>query len=150
MRVRFYAVSAALVGLLAALPITSCSTTQSMAGYGSERGSPQMFPISYEEADRILATAMASVFAGQPISRVEFPNRGYQATLRFAFDTHTIVGYVVSAAGVAPDGTKSAGYYFEVSGSGTMPISGGSKVQAVYDRAIQDASLLASPLPQTR
>jgi hypothetical protein len=140
----------AFAGLVMTAPLASCSTTQSMAGYGSDRSSPQMFPISYEEADRILATAMASVFAGQPISRVEFPNRGYQATLRFAFDTHTIVGYVVSAEGLAQDGTKKDGYYFEVSGSGTMPISGGSKVQAVYDRAVQDASRIAAPLPQTR
>ena len=149
MRSRFSAV-AIIVAVLAASPLASCSTTQSMAGSGPDRSSAQMFPLSYDEADRILATAMASVFAGQPISRVEFPNRGYQATLRFAFDTHTIVGYAVPSAGTAPDGARVEGYFFEVSGSGTMPISGNSKVQAVYDRAVQDATRLAAPLPQTR
>lgn len=136
--------------LFASLFLPSCSTTQSMAGRGADRNAAQMFPISYDEADQILAGAMAAVFAGQPISRVEFPNRGYQATLRFAFDTHVIVGYVIASAGTAPDGSRVEGYYFEVSGSGTMPISGGSKVNAVYDRAVQDASRLAAPLPQTR
>lgn len=138
------------VVFFATLLLASCSTTQSMAGRGADRNTAQMFPVSYDEADQILAGAMAAVFAGQPISRVEFPNRGYQATLRFAFDTHVIVGYVIATAGTAPDGSRVEGYYFEVSGSGTMPISGGAKVNAVYNRAVEDASRLAAPMPQTR
>lgn len=142
--------AALLAGVMSCSMLAGCSTTQSMAGSGADRSAAQMFPITYDEADGILANAMAATFAGQPISRVEFPNRGYQATLRFAFDSHTIVGYVIPSAGIDSKGSRIEGYYFEVAGSGTMPISGNSKVNSVYERVFQDASRLAAPLPQTR
>lgn len=121
-----------------------------MAGSGADRASASMFPIEEEEADRVLAVAMAAAFAGDPVSRVEFPNRGYQATMKFLLDSHTIVAYRIPASGLRADGERVSGFYFEVSANGTMPISGGNKANQVYDRIIAEASALADPLPMTR
>jgi hypothetical protein len=130
--------------------LSSCSSTMTMAGSGSDRASALMFPLTEQQADRILATAMTSEFAGSPISRVEFPNKGYQATIRFALDSHSIVAYMISANGVTPAGETVSGYYFEVSNSGTMPLSGGTRARNLYERLIRDASVLAPPIGQSR
>jgi len=106
-----------------------------------------MFPISSEQADRILATATTGEFAGSAISRVEFPNKGYQATIRFALDSHTIVAYMISAKGKKGDGTVVDGFYFEVSNSGTMPLSGGKRAKKLFERLVRDASVIATPTP---
>lgn len=90
---------------------------------------------------------MAREFAGSPISRVEFPNKGYQATIRFMLDSHTIVAYMVSAKGKTPNGGLVDGFYFEVSNAGTMPLSGGKRAGKVYESLVRDASLIAQALP---
>lgn len=118
-----------------------------MVGTGGDRSAATMFPLTTEQADRILATAMAREFAGSPVSRVEFPNKGYQATFRFALDSHTIVAYMISAKGKGPNGAMLDGYYFEVSNSGTMPLSGGKRAGKVYESLIRDASMVSQPLP---
>lgn len=138
----------AIFGLLTLAVLASgCSTSETMLAQDPGQGSPKMFPISAEDADRILATAMSAEFAGSPISRVEFPNKGYQATIRFALDSHNIVGYMISAVGTNSAGEKVEGFYFEVSSHGTMPISGSSRAQSVYARLLRDAGTIASPLP---
>jgi hypothetical protein len=108
-----------------------------------------MYPLSDAQADRVLATAMASEFSGSPISRVEFPNKGYTATMRFLFDSHQITAVRVPAKG--RDGEQTVeGFYFEVNDAGTMLISGRSRAGKVYERVIHEAGLLARPLPQGR
>ena len=136
-----------MVGLLACCLLWSCAGTLSTAGYGSDTPSPQMFPFSPEAADKILATAMAGEFAGNPVSRVEFPNKGYQVTIRFALDSHTIVAYMIPAKGRTDTGEIVPGFAFEVSHSGTMPISGGSRASSLFKRIVYDANLTARPLP---
>ncbi|MDC0157071.1 hypothetical protein OAK38_04845 [Verrucomicrobia bacterium] len=97
------------------------------------------YEMSEEQADKLVASAMASEFAGS-ISRVEFPNKGYQATIRFAIDTHTIVAYFIPASG----GGKK-GFVFEVNHSGTMPISGSSRARSTYNKIIDRAALQFKP-----
>jgi len=53
-----------------------------MALTGASGQSPEMFPISAEQADRILAIAMAGEFSDAVISRVELPYKGYTTTIR--------------------------------------------------------------------
>jgi hypothetical protein len=130
--------------------LSACSSTQTMAGRGSDSTSAQMFPLTEEQADKLLATVMTSEFAGSPISRVEFPNKGYQTTVQFILDSHTIIAYRVAAKGVTPSGKRVSGYYFTVSSGGTMPISQGSRASRVYQRLKAEASALAPPLPVAR
>lgn len=86
---------------------------------------PERRPLSAEDADRILAGAMVEVFPDAPIERVALPLPivRYQATLRIAFDTHTITA----------SGTPEAGSYrFTVSDFGTIPLSGGARAAKLY------------------
>lgn len=137
-----------LVGLLAGTALlTGCAGTISTVGHGSDKASAQMFPLSTEAADKVIATAMAGEFAGSAVSRVEFPNKGYQATIRFALDSHTIVAYKIPAKGRNSKGEVVPGFAFEVSHSGTMPISGGGRASSLFKRIVHDATLTAGPLP---
>ncbi|ARU05563.1 hypothetical protein CCO03_13510 [Comamonas serinivorans] len=137
------------VGLLG-----GCSHTQSMAPVGGT-GAALMYPLTDAQADRVLATAMASEFSGSPISRVEFPNKGYTATMRFLLDSHQITAVRVPARGKAPEPSAAGealveGFYFEVNDAGTMLISGRNRASKVYERIVHEAGLLTKPLTQGR
>ena len=135
-------------GLLAAA-LAGCSSTRTMASAPADARPATMFPLSAEQADRLLATAMTSEFPGSAISRVEFPNKGYTTTIRFLLDSHQITASMVAARGL--DGGKPVdGFYFEVNDAGTMPVSGGLRAGKVFDRLVHDASQLAPALPQSR
>ena len=140
--------STALIGAVAVLAMLGgCSHTNSMAPVGGATAT--MFPLSDEQADRVLATAMTSEFVGTPISRVEFPNKGYTATIRFVLDSHQITAVRIPARG--RDGERMVeGFYFEVNDAGTMLISGRNRASKVYERALHEAGLLAKPLPMGR
>lgn len=139
-------ISRALVVFTALLLLVGCSTQSTARGDG-DRAAGSVFLITPEQADRILATAMTAQFSGSPISRVELPNKGYQTTVRFLLDSHTIVAYMISAKGRASDGTVQSGYAFEVSNSGTMPLSGGSRSSDLFHRLIRDASAISPAVP---
>lgn len=114
-----------------------------------------MYPLTDAQADRVLATAMASEFSGSPISRVEFPNKGYTATMRFLLDSHQITAVRVPARGKAPEPSAAGealveGFYFEVNDAGTMLISGRNRASKVYERIVHEAGLLTKPLTQGR
>ncbi len=94
------------------LILTGCAGTISTVGTSSDKASSQMFPLSHEATDKILATAMAGEFAGSAVSRVEFPNKGYQATIRFLLDSHTVVAYMIPAKGRNTAGETVPGFAF--------------------------------------
>jgi len=127
--------------------LAGCSSTQSTASGNGDKTAARVFVISQEQADRILATAISAQFPGSPISRVEFPNKGYQATVRFMLDSHTFVAYMIAARGRAVDGSVKEGYAFEVSNSGTMPLSGGTRANELFQRLIRDASSISPAVP---
>lgn len=129
--------------------ISSCSSTHTMIDTASSGGVPMMFPISAEQADKILAMAMVGEFPGAAISKLEIPNKGYSAVIRFMFDSHQINAWMIPTKGRSSEGVIN-GYYFEVNDAGTMPLSGGQKSRKVYERLVRDASIVAMPLPQTR
>ena len=129
------------------LLLCSCAGTISTLGHGHDIPSPQMFPLSPEIADKILATAMVGEFAGNIISRVEFPNNGYQTTIRFGLDSHTFIAFMIPVKGRTDKGELVHGFAFEVSHSGTMLISGPTRSNRLYNRIIHDANLVSNPLP---
>ena len=137
---------AAFVFVIFAL-VSGCSSTLSTASGDGDKAAPRVFLITAEQAERIIATAITAQFSGSPISRVEFPNKGYQATVRFLLDSHTFVAYMIAAKGRSSDGTIQPGFAFEVSNSGTMPLSGGSRASDLFQRLIRDASALSPATP---
>lgn len=126
--------------------LCGCAGTMSTVRGGSDKASAQMFPLSAEAAEKVLATAMAGEFAGSPVSRVEFPNKGYQVTMRSALDSHTVVAYMIPARGRNSAGEVVSGYAFEVSHSGTM-FAGGSRARRLFERIVHESTLAARPLP---
>ncbi|MBA4802428.1 MAG: hypothetical protein H2040_11245 [Euryhalocaulis sp.] len=142
-------VSVLCAAIGSALLLSACSSTQSMANL-SETGAGIMFPVDEQTADQILASAMSRQFSGSPISRVTLPNPGYQTTIRFLLDSHTVVAYMIPVSSLSTEGEMIEGFYFEVSNSGTMPISGGNNADQLYDLIIEYAEREADPLPITR
>lgn len=140
-------IAQALFLFISLVLITGCASTQSMVGTGADRSSAKMFHFTPEQADKILSTAMAGEFSGSPISRVEFPNKGYQSTIRFLLDSHTITAYMISAKGRTKDGSIVDGFYYEVNDVGTMTISGRKRAKRLYKRLILDASAVSEPIP---
>src|SRR6266508_5223461 len=64
--------------------------------------------------------------------------RGYSADQRFALDWYTHRVLVIPAIGMDAGGREVRGYLFDISGSGSMPISGSAKHKE-FIRVIQEA-----------
>ena len=127
--------------------LVGCSSSRSTAAGPGGPAEAVMFPLSAEQADKIIASAVAAEFPGKPVSRVEFPNKGYQVTIRFALDSHTIVATMIPAKGRKPDGEVAEGFVFEVNDSGTMVISGRRRASKLFKRINERARVAAQPLP---
>ena len=112
--------------------------------------SEPVYLISEAQADQILVDAMNVEFGTSPIVRIEHPNRGYQATIKFLFDSHQIIATMVPSRGLRADGTVQDGYYFAVTHSGTMPLSGMSRSKRLRERLSQAASALSPSVPAAR
>lgn len=109
-----------------------------------------VFLITDAQADRILVDAMNVEFGNSPIVRVEHPNKGYQATISFLFDSHQIVATMVPSQGRLADDSVRDGYYFNVTHNGTMPLSGMSRANRLRDRLSQAATALSPSVPAAR
>lgn len=112
--------------------------------------SEPVYLITEAQADQILVDAMNAEFGTSPIVRVEHPNRGYQATIKFLFDSHQIVGTMVPSRGRKADGTVQDGFYFNVSHSGTMPLSGIARSKRLKYRLNDAATALSPSVPSAR
>lgn len=141
-------VSAALmVGVLA---LSGCASAPARTPGTYVSQSEPVYLITEAQADQILVDAMNVEFGSDPIVRVEAPNKGYQATIKFLFDSHQIVATMVPSRGRAGYGSVQAGYYFNVSHSGTMPLSAMSRSKRMRERLSQAASALSPSVPAAR
>ncbi len=145
MKAFVYAALAA--GLLA---ISGCASAPARTPGTYVSQSEPVYLISEAQADRILVDAMNIEFGSDPIVRVEHPNKGYQATIKFLFDSHQIVATMVPSRGRSGDGSVEDGYYFNVSHSGTMPLSGISRSKRMRDRLTEAAGALTPSVPAAR
>lgn len=131
--------------VLAALLVAGCpSGTYTTADAYSQNG--KVFPMTSEEANKVLATAMATQFPGVPIVPVEFPLKGYTATVYFGLDHHAFLASMVPANGRSSTGEVVKGYAFQVSHNGTF-ISGSSRAKDLFNLILGDASQVTRPLP---
>lgn len=145
MKAFVYAALAA--GLLA---ISGCASAPARTPGSYVSQSEPMYLITEAQADRILVDAMNVEFGSDPIVRVEHPNRGYQATIKFLFDSHQIVATMVPSRGRSGDGSVQDGYYFNVTHSGTMPLSGMSRSKRMRERLTEAATALSPSVPAAR
>lgn len=133
-----------------ALAISGCASAPARTPGTYVSQSEPMFLISEAQADQILVDAMNVEFGTSPIVRVEHPNKGYQATITFLFDSHQIVATMVPSRGRSGEGAVQDGYYFNVTHSGTMPLSGMSRSKRLRERLSQAATALSPRVPAAR
>ncbi len=136
--------------LAGAMVIGGCASAPARTPGTYVSQSEPVFLITEAQADQILVDAMNAEFGTSPIVRVEHPNRGYQATIKFLFDSHQIVSTMVPSRGQKADGTVQDGFYFTVSHSGTMPISGIARSKRLKDRLNDAATALSPSVPSAR
>lgn len=143
----------------AAVPAALCFGVLALSGCASGPArtpgtyvsqSEPVYLITEAQADRILVDAMNVEFGNDPIVRVEHPNKGYQATIKFLFDSHQVVATMVPSRGRSGDGAVHDGYYFNVTHSGTMPLSGMSRSKRLRERLSQAATALSPSVPAAR
>jgi len=98
-----------------------------------------IYRVSEEEAFTIALDAYALLLPKQSVDDVvDGRRRGYSADQRFALDWYTHRVLVVPAVGTDSRGREVDGYWFDISGSGSMPISGSAKHKELL-RVIEDA-----------
>ncbi len=136
--------------VVAALAFSGCASAPAMTPGSYVSRSEPVFLISETEADQILVDAMNAEFGTSPIVRVEYPHKGYQATIKFLFDSHQIVATMVPSTGLRADGSAEAGYYFNVTHSGTMPLSGIARSNRLRKRLSDAATSLSPSVPAAR
>ena len=141
-------VYAALV--TSALVVGGCASAPARTPGTYVSQSEPVYLITEAQADQILVESMNAEFGTSPIVRVEHPNRGYQATIKFLFDSHQIVGTMVPSRGRKADGSVQDGFYFTVSHSGTMPISGIARSKRLKDRLNAAATTISQSVPSAR
>lgn len=141
-------VYAALVA--GALVISGCASAPARAPGTYVSQSEPVYLITETQADQILVDAMNVEFGTSPIVRIEQPNRGYQATIKFLIDSHQIVATMVPSRGRKADGTVQDGFYFTVTHSGTMPLSGIARSNRLRERLTKAATALSPSVPAAR
>lgn len=138
-------VSAALaVGVLA---LSGCASAPARTPGTYVSQSEPVYLITEAQADQILVDTMNVEFGTAPIVRIDSPNKGYQATIRFLIDSHQIVTTMVPSQGRAADGSVQAGYYFNVTHSGTMPLSGIARAKRTRERISEAATAISPSVP---
>lgn len=113
------------------------STTLVRSEQGEER---VIYRISEEKAFTIALDAYAILLPKQSVDDIVDgqQRRGYSADQRFALDWYTHRVLVIPAVGTDGGGHEVHGYWFDISGSGSMPISGNTKHQE-FLRVIQES-----------
>ena len=125
----------AIIGL-AVVGCASSSTTLVRPDPGSKE---VIYRISEEKAFTIALEAYAQLLPKQSVDDVvEAGRRGYSADQRFALDWYTHRVLVIPAVGTDTSGRDVHGYWFDISGSGSMPITGGAKHKE-FLKVIEDA-----------
>jgi putative oligomerization/nucleic acid binding protein len=122
---RSWATATLAMIVLAVAGCASSSTTLVRPDLGTKQ---VVYRISEEKAFTIALDAYAHLLPKQSVDDVvEAGRRGYSADQRFALDWYKHRVLVIPAVGTDAGGGEVHGYWFEISGSGSMPISGGAK-----------------------
>ena len=82
-----------------------------------------------------------------PIFDIDGPGRGYQMTRAVVWDRYTTVIRVNRAEGEDANGNTVSGYYPEVSGIGTMIITGPATDEKVYRLALEKFGVVGTSKP---
>lgn len=137
-----------LIVCVLALGLAGCAGQISNTQANSPTGAV-VYPISADEADRVIGQAMIETFPGTPISAVALPNKGYTTTIRLLLDSHQITATAVPSSGMDAQGVKVNGYAFDVSNSGTMPLTASARSDALFKLINARAGAIHPAIPAT-
>ncbi|WMJ09647.1 hypothetical protein [Nitrosomonas sp. sh817] len=130
-----------------AISMVGCAASRSTAQHASADVSTQyMYPMTAEQADKVITEAMNYQFPDAPILRVELPYKGYFVTRRFLLDSQDFTARMILAKGIDQNGKTVSGFYFEVLDAGTMPISGSIRASSLFDKIIEIANNISKPI----
>ncbi|MBK3799700.1 hypothetical protein GAY33_10730 [Azospirillum brasilense] len=140
-----------LTGLaVIAILVSACAGPVRTISNLSAAGGGQVYPLTADQANAVLLKAMLTAFPDSEVERAQVPAPAvrYQARIRFALDSHIIVATAFPTVGLK-DGSKAIdGYVFQVSDSGSMPISGANRAEQLSSTLHTELASYGSPLPQ--
>lgn len=143
MSIRMRVLAVAVLLCTCASLVSACASAPARTPASFVDRSQRVFLITEAQADRVLIEAMITEFGNDPISKIDLPNKGYRATIKFWVDSHEIFAYMVPSRGVSPSGNVLNGYYFTVTHSGTMPLSGIARSKRLRERLAAGASAIS-------
>ena len=118
--------AAALIALIA----TSCATSQTTLLRPDQGGTQVIYRISEEKAFTTALEAYALFLPKQSVDDVtDGLRRGYSADERWGLDYWTHRTLVVPAVGTDASGNEVRGYWYEISGSGTLIPTGQNRTR---------------------
>jgi putative oligomerization/nucleic acid binding protein len=124
-----------LIGLVA----TGCASSSTTLVRADGSAEQVIYRISEEKAFTIALDAYAQFLPKQSVDDVvDGRRRGYSADQRFGLDWYTHRVLVIPAVGTDASGQEVHGYWFDLSGSGSMPIHASAKHKELL-RAIREA-----------
>lgn len=138
-----------LLIVAAALAVSGCSGQLANTTFENGIATGLIYPIPQERADKVITAAILEVFPGSQVNQVDFPARGYAVTLRFGLDTHVVSAVAVPQSGTDPSGKRITGYSFRVTHSGTMPLSGATGANSIFDKINSYAASVHAPVRVT-
>lgn len=131
--------------------LTGCTTTRTTVNTGdaatAAAGPTEMYPITPEQADKVLTKSMMDQFGDAPLIRIDAPYKGYTVHTIFLLDSHRFTARMIPAKGQAGNGKVVDGYIFDVIDSGTMLISGQIRAESLIKHIFNNASQIAKPIP---
>ena len=118
--------------LALAIPLGACSTHFDTSKQEGVEGRT-IYRLTQNQAFAIAYNSIVAVLPGRKITEINGPVRGYQTYLRFVLDTYTQVVMVIPAKGTTSSGEVIDGFYFEISGRGSLFIQGKIKNTELRD-----------------
>jgi hypothetical protein len=116
------------------------------ASLGGEQ--KMMFPITAEQADKVMQDALTVQFGADMVRRTDHPHPGYEARTGILGEPDVIFAVRVPAKGERPTGEDVDGFAFLVGHRRQSPGRRMPQVLDVYDRVVELASHVADPLPR--
>ena len=129
--------------------ITGCTTTHTTlsATEGVEAVAPtEMYPLTAEQADKVLIKSMTDQFGDAALIRVDAPYKGYTIHTYFLLDSHRFTARMIPAKGQGAKGKIVDGYIFDVIDSGTMLISGQIRAKSLLKSVLDNAAEISKPI----
>lgn len=130
-----------LLGLVAAalMALVAAGCTASTTLVRRDQGEGQViYRISEEKAFTVALDAYADLLPKQRVDDiVDGLRRGYNAKQRFALIWYSHRVLVIPAVGTDASGSEVHGYWFDISGSGSMPIPGSIKSNELLTRILE-------------